>query len=37
MFSYPEFPDDRRGDPRRQAELHVYEQLSHSRLPGVVL
>ena len=37
MFIHPEFPDDRRGDPKRQAELHVYEQLAHSRLPGVVL
>ena len=37
MFIHPPFPDHRRGDPKRQAELHVHQQLADCPLPGVVL
>ena len=37
MNIHPPFPDNRRGDPKRQAELHVHQQLADCPLPGVVL
>ena len=37
MNIHPPFPDNRRGDPKRQAELLVYDELADSDLPGVVL
>ena len=37
MFIRPEVPAHRRGDPRRQAEVQVREQLAGCPLPGVVL
>ena len=33
----PEFPDERRRDPMRRAELRVYRQLSDSEVPGRAL
>ena len=33
----PEFPDDRRRDPMRRAELRVYRQLEGSEVPGRAL
>ena len=33
----PEFPDDRRRDPMRRAELRVYRQLADSEVPGWAL
>ena len=37
MRIHPEFPDNHRRDPRRQAELHVYEALEASDTPGIAL
>ena len=37
MDIHPEFPAHRRQDPKRQAELLVYEQLRESNLPGMAL
>ena len=37
MFIRPAFPNSRRRDPTRQAELRVYDHFANSRLPGCVL
>ena len=34
MQIQPDFPNDRRRDPRRRAELEVHDQLAASDLPG---
>ena len=37
MLVLPEFPENRRSDPKRQGELRIYNQLAKSDVPGLAV